>query len=314
MSISSIHKTKIQGFEALVLRTASLELAMIPSLGAKVVSFVGRRTGREWLWHREGQSWLWANKPGDNFGDGPQAGLDECIPSVSSCRLGETEIADHGDVWARSWDLDENALARHVLRTSVTLCSMPLRFSRSIAALSSQVVEFSYELVNLGDATHPFVWCLHPLFAIYPGDRIELPAEVVSLKLNGGLGVPIKQGDVWSYPEPFPGLRLDHLQCPGGAGACVKGFAGPLSDGRAALLNDRTGDVLSLTWDAAAVPMMGLWLNRGLGGMHHVALEPTHGAPDSLAEAVGDWKRHGTIGPRVCKTWRICWTLSPISS
>ncbi|HLP07163.1 MAG TPA: hypothetical protein VK178_03295 [Opitutaceae bacterium] len=306
----SISRDSLQGFETYVLRTAAIELILVPALGGRVVSLRDRRSGREWLWHRPEANWLWANRRGDNFGNSPQAGIDECLPSVAACQLDGRDIPDHGELWYQSWTVDESALARRELSIGADLETLPLRFRRSIVAVEDSVLEFRYQLENRGERAEPFLWCLHPLFTIREGDRIVLPAEVTTLRLNGGLGVPITFGDVWRYPEPFPGIALERLVCPGGEGACVKGFAGPLREGRAALVNDRTGDGLELQWDATQVPMLGLWLNRGLAGFHHVALEPTHGAPDSLADAVHLWKQHAVIAPGARMEWSVRWTLT----
>jgi galactose mutarotase-like enzyme len=167
-----------------------------------------------------------------------------------------------------------------------------------------------YSLRNTGPEAEPFLWCLHPLLTIKPGDRLELPAEVRSLRLNGGLGVPIKQGDTWDYPEPFPGVRLDQCLVPGMPGGCVKAFAGPLGSGRAAVVNDGAGDRLELRWDAALVPFLGLWINRGHCGFHHVALEPATGAPDSLADAVGGWRQFSVVQPGRTAQWSITLDIS----
>ena len=310
MSEVSILSGSIQGFASLVLRTPRLELECVPSLGGRVVRLFDRRSGREWLWHRDSARWLWESRPGSSFGEGPQAGLDECLPSVSACRVDGLAIPDHGDLWFQSWRVEETLLSAGVLSLGVQAHSMPFLFSRSISALDDHTLEFRYRLENVGDRELPYLWCLHPLFAIHSGDRIDLPAEVASLRLNGGLGVPIAFGERWSYPEPFPRVRLDLLQCPGGDGACVKGFAGPLLEGRAALVNDNTGDRLELTWDARELPLLGLWLNRGLAGFHHVAIEPCSGAPDSLSDAIEHWKCFSTIGAHSVREWSLRWTLA----
>jgi len=86
---------------------------------------------------------------------------------------------------------------------------------------------------------------------------------------------------------------------------CVKGFTGALADGRAAIENGESGDRLELSWDVRAAPYLGLWLNRGHGGFHHVALEPTNAAPDSLLAAVDSWRRFGSIAAGETLDWRV---------
>jgi len=310
VSATEVISSQEQGFAVVGLRTDAAELAMVPALGGRVVSLRSRRTGREWCWHQPRRGWLWPNRPGDDFGASPQAGVDECLPSVARCAWRGRTIPDHGEVWFQRWELDPAALAAGRLQATVRLPVSPFIFTRTIRAGTSAAFVFDYALTNNGAAAEEFVWSLHPLLNILPGDRIELPAEVRTLRLNGGLGVPIAMGDTWTYPEPFPRVRLDRLEAPGAPAACVKGFAGPLGEGRAALVNDASGDRLELRWDARLIPFCGLWLNRGHGGFHHVALEPTNGAPDSLADAVENWKQFGTIGAGATVRWSVAWHVT----
>lgn len=299
-----------QGFRVAGLRTATAELAMVPELGGRVVSLRSRRSGREWCWHRPEARWLWRSEPGSNFGESPQAGIDECVPSVAACTWRGRAVPDHGEVWFQRWQLDAAELAAGRLTATVDLTVTPLRFRRSISA-TAEGFRFDYALTNVGASPEEYVWCVHPLFTIEEGDRIELPGEVSALRVNGGIGTrPIAHGEMWNYPEPEPGFRLDRLQTPGMPRGCIKGFAGPLREGRAALANDRTGARLEISWDVAAAPLLGLWLNRGHAGIHHVALEPTNGAPDSLAQAVSEWKQFGTLAPGATAMWWLEWRLA----
>ena len=300
-----------QGFAVTGLRTATTELAMVPALGGRIISLRSRRTGREWCWHQPRPDWLWANQPGDNFGLSPQAGVDECVPSVGGCAWRGRTIPDHGEVWAEAWTLDAAELAAGRLSATVPMTISPFVFQRTIRPEAAGDLIFDYSVFNRGTETEEFMWSLHPLFTIEAGDRLDLPAEVTSFRLNGGVGDrPINFGDTWNYPEPFMGCRLDRMETPGLPKGCVKGFAGPLQTGRAAIFNEGTGDRLELVWDAAVVPYLGLWLNRGHGGFHHVALEPTNAAPDSLRDAVEQWRQFATIAPGATARWSVQWRVS----
>ena len=300
-----------QGFEVVGLRTSVAELAMVPQLGGRVISLRSLRSGRQWCWHQPRSDWLWVSKPGSHFGDSPQAGIDECLPSVAACTWRGREIPDHGELWYQAWPLDRAALAQQELCAQVALTGSPLMFQRCIRAADDGGFVFDYQLRNFGARDQEFLWSLHPLFTIAAGDRLLLPAEVRGLRLNGGLGDrPIGFGDTWSYPEPFAGIRLDRLEVPGMPGGCVKGFTPALRQGWAALDNPGTGDRLELRWDAQTTPYCGLWLNRGHLGFHHVAIEPTNGAPDSLADAVTSWKQFRSLAPGAMATWSVRWLIN----
>ncbi|NLJ09839.1 MAG: hypothetical protein GX438_05820 [Treponema sp.] len=303
--------TNLQGFSVAKLRSSTVELLMVPQLGGRIISLKNLKTGREWLWHQDRPDWLWTNRAGDNFGLSPQAGIDECIPTVAACTFKGRQLPDHGEVWYEAWDLDPVHLIEGVLTATLQLSVSPLKFTRSIRLVDERSFLFQYEIENTGLEEEPFIWCIHPLKNIYEGDFLILPEEVTSLRLDGGIGVPITRGDVWAYPEPYPGIRLDLCQVPGtGTELCVKGFAGPLQQGFAAIENKHTGDRLEFSWDPTMVPYLGLWINRGLGGFHHVALEPCTGIPDSLSIAAQDWKTVKTIAARSKKRWDLKVTIS----
>ena len=310
MNAGTVTTASEQGFATVGLQGRRAALAMVPELGGRIISLKSARTGREWCWHRPRPDGLWASDPGDDFGAGPQAGIDESVPTVAACAVQGRNLPDHGEVWFQEWRLDPEALAEGELRASMALTVSPLVFTRGIRLDPEGDFRFEYALRNTGSRPEPYLWCIHPLLALAPGDRLELPAEVASLRLNGGLGAPIAMGDRWSWPEPFPGIRLDACEVPGMPGGCLKGFAGPLATGRAAVVNDASGDRLEWRWDPAELPWLGLWLNRGHAGYHHVALEPGNGAPDSLAEAVEGWHAHGTIQPRATVRWSLSLMIS----
>lgn len=301
-----IIQTEVLGFPAVGLHSTTAELVMVPQLGGRIISLKNVKTQREWLWHQNRPDWLWANRGGDNFSSSPQAGIDECIPSVAPCTFKGRQIPDHGEVWYRNWELDADALGKGILSAKVKLSFSPFNFKRSIRLIDDHTFLFDYELENQGIEEEPFIWSIHPLKNIQDGDRIILPEEVSTLRLDGGIGVPIVRGDLWAYPEPFSGTRLDLCQVPGlGDNLCVKGFAGPLHQGFAAIENTYTGERLDIKWDPDLVPYVGLWINRGLGGFHHIALEPCTGIPDSLAIAASEWKEVRTIQGGAALHWSL---------
>jgi len=301
-----------QNFEVCALQTRCVEIRVIPELGARVVSLRNRCTNREWMWHPPGGLKLFHNAFADDFGKSTFAGLDECLPTLAACEWKNRSLPDHGEVWALPWKLDENAFARGRIATSVSTPVSPFEFEREIS-LDENRVTLSYSLTNRGDANEEFLWSIHPLLTLEPDDRIELPEEVQEFRIDGGSGAPeLSRGATWSYPDPFENFEIDSLQLGDNRNGCVKGFTHPLREGRAAVFNDRTGDRLEFQWNPCDNNTLGIWLTRGgLNGWHHVALEPTNGAPDSLAIAVKQWKRHGLLAPQETRRWSIQICVSP---
>ncbi len=117
-----------QGFEVYVLNTEEVELAVVPELGAKIISLKNLRTGREWMWHPPGGLKLFRNHPGDAFSKSPLAGADECLPTITPCSWQGRELPDHGEVWNVPWKVDPVALESGILKTSVRLEISPFEF------------------------------------------------------------------------------------------------------------------------------------------------------------------------------------------
>jgi len=274
-----------QGFEVFILSNQDVELAMVPELGARIISLKDLRTGREWLWHPDGGRKLLRNRASDNFESSPLVGLDECLPTIAPCSWQERNLPDHGEMWTEAWSLDLEAWERGLLRTSVSLKISPFDFERTIE-LQEKEVRFSYRLYNRAAAAEFYLWAMHPLLRLQVGDKLELPASTRAL-LNGA---------------PW----LDALSLARPKGDCEKLFACRVSEGRAAINNPETGDRLEFVWDAAENNTLGLWLNRGgWHGHHHFALEPANGEPDVLT-AAAQRKCCGAVALHSSVTWQVC--------
>jgi hypothetical protein len=271
---------QIQGFAVHVLHNDSVELAMAPELGAKVISLKNVHTGREWLWHPEEKLRLFKNLPRDNFAASPLVGMDECLPTIQPCSWRGRELPDHGEVWSQPWQVDEYDLLSGKLTASINLRNSPLAFQRTIS-LTGNEIRFSYQLSNLAADREHFVWAVHPLLRLVDGDVLEVPASTREL-LNGHAWI-----DAVSTAIPKAN--------------CAKVFACPVREGRAVITNEAQADRLEFVWNTAENNSLGLWLTRGgWHGHHHFAIEPTNSNDDSLAiaairEHCGSIPGHGTV-------------------
>jgi galactose mutarotase-like enzyme len=255
-----------QGFEVYVLSNREVEVAVVPELGAKIISVKNLCTGREWLWHPIGGPTLFHNGPGDDFSRSPLVGVDECLPTIEPCVWRGRKIPDHGEVWSSAWNVDEETWQKGALKTSVRLEISPFDFERTIE-LDETEVRFNYQLSNRSSSPEYFLWAMHPLLRLREDDRLVLPQSTRNL-LNG---------ETW----------VDAIDSGAPTGNCVKLIAGPLSEGAVGIHNQKTGDRFEFNWDPAENNALGLWLTRGgWHGHHHFALEPTNAGADSLIAAV----------------------------
>jgi galactose mutarotase-like enzyme len=178
---------------------------------------------------------------------------------------------------------------------------MPARFERTIS-LHDRIVRIDYQLKNLSEEPHPFLWAFHPLMRIERGDELVVPVNDVSVEVTTLPGA--RRGDRWAWPTPMAGVNFQHLDL-GPQPGYAKMFATSLASGRAAVFNSITGDRLTFCFDTAELPALGIWITRGgWNGHHHMALEPTHAPFDSLADAA-DAEACPILKPSGVVTWHI---------
>ena len=274
----------LQGFGVYHLNSPRLALAVVPELGARIISLKDLKTQRDWMWYPGGSIQLFRNQPGDDFSSGPLVGIDECLPTILPCTWQGRLLPDHGEVWNGAWEVDTAAWNAGIMKTTISLAMSPLVFERSIL-LKDDVISMGYTLTNKSERQEHFVWAMHPLLRLIEGDRLELPNSTRQL-LNGA---------GW----------VDNLAAAPGETNCAKAYAHPLSDGWAGIKNDLTGDSLRFSWDLRQNNCLGLWMTRGgWHGHHHLAIEPTNANDDSLAVAFGR-NCCGTVEAKGSVHWQV---------
>ena len=306
-----VERKMADGIETIELANDAVQIAVMPGLGAKVISLVHRLTGREWMWKAPRSPQYVRLPTGAPFDQGPLAGGDECLPTMAPCRWRGLELTDHGEAWTEPWKLEEDELQRGRLVTRLRLPISPLCVQR-VLAIEGALIRFDYGLENLSNEPFEYVWAFHPMMALEPGDQIILPGGCKCVRTDACFGgCPLgSRGDEWDWPRPAPAIDLSRLEL-GGEGRAVKLFTEPLAEGNAAIWNTNTGERLTFEFDTDEIDTLGIWINRGgFGGFHHVALEPTNGAPDPLDVAVRDWKRFGRLGANEVRQWSFRIRLS----
>ena len=280
----SVAVSQQQDFVVYTLNSEQVEIAVVPELGAKIISLKDLRTGREWLWHPPGGLKLFRNRPGDAFSQSPLAGTDECLPTIAPCSWQGRELPDHGEVWNTPWKIDYEALENGVLKTHVRLGILPFDFERMIQ-LQANTITISYELINCSAKEQQFIWAIHPLLRLQADDLLELPHSTRAL-LNGAAW---NEALISAIPDNY----------------CAKLFATPVDEGLAAIINPRTGDRLHFQWSPLENDTLGLWLTRGgWHGHHHFAIEPTNANYDSLAVATAR-NRCGLVAANSSVSWQL---------
>ncbi len=292
------------GEENVVIAVGDCRLTLMPALGGKIGSL--KVAGRELL-----QTPLNPYRPRTHtmaFSEGDASGWDECLPSVGECEVdteaGSAQVPDHGDLWRVPWQVmvasDDSATLR------ATCFSLPLQLTRSLILTETKTgwrVQLLYSLINLGAYSVPWSWSAHPLFSVEEGDRIVLPKSVHELRLEGSGGGRLGVGgDAVAWPvATLPDGSTTDLSLALGAetGIGDKLAAGPFAaaaDGWGSLERPAAGVRLTVRFDTALTPYLGLWICYGgwpdADGLKQVcvAMEPATAPVDSLSRT-GPWSR-----------------------
>ncbi len=308
-----------EGYEAWTRETNGLSVAIVPSLGAKIVSLTNKATGREWLWS--------SGKPlgnrgyGSPFGDGDESGWDEMFPGINVCAYPDEPwrgsiVPDHGEVWSLPWraDLSEDGS----LRCSVEGRRFPYTLDKTVSFAADDTLRIDYAVTNLSDSPFSFLWAAHPLLKAEAGMKLRVPDQLKTIEMTysamerlGGFGArhgwPITEPNGRIAPEEEHGARIDLSVIEPNEGRYAEKyyFADRLTDGWAELFDPATGEAVTFRFPADRVPYLAVWANYGgFGGHYHVAIEPATGTMDDLAYAMNE-RRVAVVAPGGQYRWHL---------
>jgi galactose mutarotase-like enzyme len=314
--VSPFRQTTVSGLPAIVLRGEELEVVAVPAVGMKLTN-LRRPRGREWLW-RSDQIALALPRPGASFvATADSGGWDECFPTVSPSPIpgapsGTPALPDHGELWSAQWSSSVYEHAGGVtLAASAGGRLLPYAFDRELTVDPQEpAMRLRYRVRNTGGAPFPWIWCAHPLFNVQPGTTLELPT-MHQVRLDAVHGIPdLGRGDIVGWPGALGGDGR-HFTMPAAGAWAVKLFGDVGPSGRMALVDPRRGERLEMTVRPDEVPQVGIWINNrgwapeGRTPYFNLALEPAIGAPDSLEEAVGEWRTAQVLAPGEERSWGL---------
>ena len=298
----------------LLLQNGNLSVTVRPREGGRVSSLRSLQTNLEFLTQSQ---WKVRSKPprmDASFRDGPCAGIEECLPTVGMSGK-ETQggpAPDHGDFWQLLWEVDRASAFE--ARLHADGFSRTLRFTKQLA-LEDSALRILYNVQNTGDEPQSFLYACHPLLSIEDGDRVVLPDEIRSLRLDyscaGRLG---ERGDTVAWPHAGPNLELDVVR-PSDVGTAEMFYTASPREGQCALYRSALRQALLLSFDTAKLPFLGIWLCYGgwPGGngaqQYAVAFEPTNSPCNTLIEA----QRQGSailLQPEATFEWEICFEVT----
>jgi galactose mutarotase-like enzyme len=280
-----------------VIENDRLRVVVLPELGGKISSIRSGQSEREWLWRNPHLSRVPAGDGDSYIARHDTGGVDECVPTVDACVLGEhtgpwsgIALPDHGEIYGRHWKRLEETDTRS-LTLETRGINLPYRFQRKVSLGDGEAeLRIHYEAENLSRSKLPFNWCIHPIFNISPGMKLLLPDASPVRVASCSDGAPVVEGEVFSWPTSEGGTNIAIIPDPVNLSYSSKMYAGPLETGRAGLI---AGDEqIEFRFDTKKVPFVALWLNYGAWTgadtpcYFNLAVEPSIGDADSLDESV----------------------------
>lgn len=283
--------TAVSGLRAIEMENEFVRLLVLPEAGAKVWQITYKPLAADLLWNNPSlgpaRQALYAS-----YDDSWSGGWDELFPNDEAGELLGYRLPDHGELWTGEWQADriEDAGAPGLqLRYSTPLSRFVVE-KTLVLRPASAVLEVKYKLTNQGSEEFPFLFKLHPAFAVSGNHRIDFPPMTVRREpeFAGTLGAaPL----VFPWPDAQVGdTTLDLRQVPDERSGAVHFFYGTeLAAGWCGVTNQANRLAAALRFDPEV--FSSCWLFATHGGwrdLNVAVLEPATGYPYNMRAMLDD--------------------------
>lgn len=279
------------GLRTLLLENRLLRIAVLPEAGARIWQITYKPLNADLLWNNP------AVPPArqalySSYDDTWSGGWDELFPNDEAAYLQGMALPDHGELWTGEWKVspveEYGAVGLHLeIKTPLTnfWVEKTLLLRSECATL-----EVRYRLTNQSAASFPFLFKLHPAFAVSPHHRIDFPPMTVLLEPEFP-GTLEGAAPIFSWPHAeLHGTALDLRQVPDTASRAVHFFYGVgFMSGWCGLTNQANGLGTALRFDPQVFPSC--WLFASHGGwrdLNVAVLEPATGYPFRISSMIDD--------------------------
>jgi hypothetical protein len=286
-----------RGLDCIRLENEYLAVDVLPELGGNIFRFIDKARDHDLLWKsprvQPHRAELHAN-----FDDHWAGGWDEAFPggAPSPNRYGD-QLPYMGELWTQraTYEIVESSPNAVELALTIVTPITPARWVRRLRIeRGSPVLKIHYRLEHTGHQPFDFNWGIHPVQAITPAHRFDVPARRGLVDENGG-GTLGRQGDSYDWPNLG---SLDVRQALGpDAGAFALHYLTELEDGWVAATDTGARRGFGLCFDRELFPVVWLWLvYGGWRDYYHAIAEPWTGYPSPLADAVAAGRAR-VLGP-----------------
>lgn len=288
-----------RGLRVIALENALLRVLILPEAGAKILQILYKPQDASLLWNNPripvAKAPIHAR-----YDDVWSGGWDELFPNDEASVIAGESYPDHGELWSCSW---ESSVFRSADEVGVRLtCQTPIsaiRVEKEIRLRRGEaMLRFHHRFTNEGGTSFPFLWKLHPAFAVTPDHRLDFPSMRVVREpaFPGTLeDAPLE----FDWPmAPIGSGTLDLRRVPPVAEQRIHFFYGTsLSAGWCALTNTATRLACGLHFDPQV--FSSCWLFASYGGWRNynvAVLEPCTGYPLNFDEMLRQ-QRARTLAP-----------------
>lgn len=300
-----------RGLNSVILENSFLRVVFLPQLGGKIWQITYKPFDAELLWNnpRIAPARLPLNSRYDDVWCG---GWDELFPNDEAAAIDGEAYPDHGELWTGEWRAQtfEGAGEVSVVLSFLTpISSIQIEKVVTLRAGEPQL-HFRHTFTNTGGAAFPFLWKLHPAFAVSPKHRIDFPPMKVLLDpaFAGtlcGASTPFE----WPYAS-LDDKRVDLRRIPGIEERQLYFFYGAdMKEGWCALTNTESGLACGLHFDPTV--LNSCWLFASYGGWRNynvAVLEPCTGYPLNF-EAMQSAGRARTLAPGSSLTTEVLFSV-----
>lgn len=206
----------------------------------------------------------------------------------------------------------------HLLRCTWRGERLPWTLVRTLLLKPDGHLEMRYEALNTGDQRLPFLWAACLVLPLASETRLKLPdAARMRVQSVTGIDAPGVLGGAHQWPRLTLDGRAHDLGAPWELPrrVAVRAWV-DLGRSRAQLQVRQGADTLTVAMDGEGVPHCGLLIDRAgtrTGTRRGVlarrapaiVLLPALGAPDRLADALGDWQSVTWLTPGEPRHWTL---------
>jgi hypothetical protein len=277
------------GLRLIVLESRFLRLEVLPEAGAKIWQITYKALNADLLWNHPTMPPA-IHGPNTSYDDVWSGGWDELFPNDEAGTLQGKLLPDHGELWTGAWRAEpfQNDASAGVHLRYTTPISNFLAEKTLLLRPERAAFEIRYRFTNRGSETYPFLWKLHPAFAVSADHRIDFPPMTVrrELEFPGTLG---ESPPIFPWPfARFDSTVLDLRQVPDVSSQAVHFFYGTeLAAGWCGITNRANRLACALRFDKEI--FSSCWLFATHGGwrdLNVAVLEPATGYPYQMQSMI----------------------------